>query len=54
MGSGGTAPPFLNSDLDGGEWSVSRPCHLVLGESAAETYWMGGRVGLRTGLDATK
>jgi hypothetical protein len=23
MGSGGTAPPFLNSILDGGEWSVS-------------------------------
>jgi hypothetical protein len=25
-GSGGIAPPFLTSALDGGEWLASRPC----------------------------
>jgi hypothetical protein len=28
-GSGGTAPHFLNSALDGGEWLASRPCRLI-------------------------
>jgi hypothetical protein len=27
-GSGDTAPPFLPSALDGGEWSVTRPCRF--------------------------
>jgi hypothetical protein len=43
-GSGGIAPPFLTSALDGGEWSASR-----LG-----THCIGGWVGPRAGLDAVK
>jgi hypothetical protein len=31
-GSGGIAPPFLTSALDGGEWSASRPCRFTPGE----------------------
>jgi hypothetical protein len=30
--SGGVAPPFLTSPLDGGEWSASRPGHFNLGK----------------------
>jgi hypothetical protein len=33
--SGGIAPPFLTSVLDGGEWSVSRPSRFTLGEKAS-------------------
>jgi hypothetical protein len=28
-GSGGIAPPFLTSALDGGGWSASRPCRFT-------------------------
>jgi hypothetical protein len=31
-GIGGTAPPFLTSVLNWGEWLVSRPCHLISGK----------------------
>jgi hypothetical protein len=33
-GSGGIAPPFLTSTLDGDEWSASRPCRFTLRERA--------------------
>jgi hypothetical protein len=45
-GSGGIAPPFLTSALDGGEWSASRPCRFTPG-----THWIGGWVSPRIGLD---
>jgi hypothetical protein len=32
-GTGGIAPPFLTSALDGGDWSASRPCCFNPGES---------------------
>jgi hypothetical protein len=41
MGSGGIAPPFLTSALDGGEWSASRPGRFTSGEIAADTHWVG-------------
>jgi hypothetical protein len=37
---------FLSSELVGGEWSASRPGRFTPG-----TYWIGGWVGPRTGLD---
>jgi len=33
-GSGGTAQAFLNSALDGGEWSASHPNHFTPRERA--------------------
>jgi hypothetical protein len=48
-GSGGIAPPFLTSALDGGELSSPCPGHFTFG-----THWRGGWVGPRTGLDAVE
>jgi hypothetical protein len=48
-GDGGIAPSFLNSTLDGGEWSASRPCRFTPG-----THWIGGLVVPRFGLDAVE
>jgi hypothetical protein len=47
MRSGGTAPTFLTSALDGVEWlaSLSRP--LYSWERSSGTHWVGGWVGLR-------
>jgi hypothetical protein len=45
-GSGGIAPPFLTSALDGGEWSASRPYRFTPGERAPGTHWIGGWLGL--------
>jgi hypothetical protein len=53
-GSGGIAPPFLNSALYGGEWPVSRPGRFDSGERANDTHWIGGWVSPRAGLDATE
>jgi hypothetical protein len=50
-GSGGTAPFFLTSALDGGECSASRPCRFTPGERARGIHWIGGWVGPRAGLD---
>jgi hypothetical protein len=50
-GSGGTVPTFLTSALDGGEWSVSRPCRFTPGERAHDSHWIGGWVGPRVGLN---
>jgi hypothetical protein len=41
----------LTSALVGGEWSVSRLCRFTTGERAPGTYWIGGWVGPRNGLD---
>jgi hypothetical protein len=51
-GSGGVAPPFLTSALDGGEWSASRHGHFTPGERAPNTHCIGGWMGTRAGLDA--
>jgi hypothetical protein len=51
-GSGGIAPPFLTSALDGGEWSPSRRGRFTLGERVPGTHWIGGWVGQRAGLAA--
>jgi hypothetical protein len=50
--SGGIAPPFLTSALDGGKWSASRPRLCIFGETALGTHWTGDWVGLRARLDA--
>jgi hypothetical protein len=42
---------FLTSALVGGEWSASHSDRFTPGERAAGTHWIGGWVGLRTGLD---
>jgi hypothetical protein len=46
-GSGGMAPTFMTSALDGGQWSASRPGLFILGERAPVTHWFGGRLGPR-------
>jgi hypothetical protein len=53
-GSGGIAPPFLTPAIDWGEWSASRPCRFTPTERAPGTHWIGGWVGHRIGLDASK
>jgi hypothetical protein len=54
MGSGGIAPPFLISALDGGEWSDSSPGRFTPGKRASGTQLIGGWVGPRAGPDAVK
>jgi hypothetical protein len=54
MGSGGIAPLFLTSTLDGVEWLASRPCRFAAGERAPETHWVRGWVVPRTGLDTVE
>jgi hypothetical protein len=51
MGRGGTAPPFLTSALDGGEWSASRP-DLFIPDKSPRTNWIRGWVDPRADLDA--
>jgi hypothetical protein len=43
---------FLTSALDGGVWLASCPNRFTLGRRSPGAYWIGGCVGLRTGLDA--
>jgi hypothetical protein len=43
---------FLNSELDGGEWSASRPGRFTPGVRAPSTHYIGNMVGPRVGLDA--
>jgi hypothetical protein len=43
---------LLNSALDGGEWSASRPGRVTAGETAHCTHCMGGCVDHRAGLNA--
>jgi hypothetical protein len=49
--SGGIAPPFLTSALDGSECSASHPGRFTTKERAPGTHWIGGWVGLRAVLD---
>jgi hypothetical protein len=49
-GSGGVAP-FRTSALGGGEWSFSRPGHLITGERTIGAHWRGGWLVPRGGLD---
>jgi hypothetical protein len=44
----------LTSALDEDEWSASRPGRFTPRERAPGTYWLGGWVGPRAGLDAVK
>jgi hypothetical protein len=50
-GSGGIAPLFLTSALDGGEWSASCPGRFTRREIAPSIHWIGGWVGSGVGLD---
>jgi hypothetical protein len=43
--SGGKAPPFLTSALDGGEWSASGPGHFTPGETPQVPTGLDRRVG---------
>jgi hypothetical protein len=51
-GSGGIAPQFLTSVLDGVEWSPSSPSSFTPRKRALCMHWIGGRVDVRCGLDA--
>jgi hypothetical protein len=51
--SGGSAPPFMASELDTVEWSASRLSRFTLGERANCTHYMGNWVGPRAGLYAS-
>jgi hypothetical protein len=44
-GSGGIAPPFLISALDGREWPASRPGRIASGETAPGTHPLNRRLG---------
>jgi hypothetical protein len=50
-GSGGIAPRFLWPSHNM-KWSASRPARFTPRERAPSTHWVGGWVGLRSGLDA--
>jgi hypothetical protein len=51
LGSGGTAPLFLTSELYGGDWSNSRLDRFTPEEITPSTHWIGGWLGLRGSLD---
>jgi hypothetical protein len=45
---------LLTSALFGGQWSATRPGRFTPGKKVHGTYWIGGWVGPRTGLDMKK
>jgi hypothetical protein len=45
---------FLTSALAVGEWSASRSGRFTPGERGPRTYWIGGLVDPRAGLDIWK
>jgi hypothetical protein len=49
-----TAPSFLTSALDGGEWSASCPGRFTREERDPGTHWIGGWVGLSAGMDVVE
>jgi hypothetical protein len=53
-GSGGIAPPFLKSALDGRECSASSSGRLTPGERASGIHCIADWVDLRTGLNAVE
>jgi hypothetical protein len=42
----------MTSALDGGKWEDSHSVRFTHGDKAPSTYWIGGWVGPRAGLDA--
>jgi ribosome modulation factor len=50
-GVDGSIHIFLTSALIGGKWSASRLCPFTPEKRAPGTYWIGGWVDPRTGLD---
>jgi hypothetical protein len=50
--SGGIAPQFLTSTLDGGEWSASLSGRFTPGDRDPGTYCIGGWMGPRSSLNA--
>jgi hypothetical protein len=42
---------FLTSSLHGGVWSASSDSRYTLGERVPGTYWIGGKVGPKAGLE---
>jgi hypothetical protein len=50
-GSGGVAPSFFTSALDGVEWPVSRLDRFTPGERAPSTHWIEDWLGPRTDLN---
>jgi len=48
-GNGGIAPHVLNTALDVGEWSSSRPSRFSPGERGPDTHRIGSWVGPRAG-----
>jgi hypothetical protein len=53
-GSGGIAPPFLTSVLNGGEWSAARPSRFIPREVAPVIQRIGDWVGSRAFLEAVE
>jgi hypothetical protein len=53
-GSGGTAPPFLSSALDGDEWSTLHSSSFSPAEGSSGAHSVRGCVGPRYGLDAVE
>jgi hypothetical protein len=49
--TGGIAPPFLTSALDGDEWSAYALAALLLGMGPPCTHWIGGWEGPTVSLD---
>jgi hypothetical protein len=43
--SGGIAPPFLTTALDGGNWSASITGRFAPGERAPDAHWIGEGIG---------
>jgi hypothetical protein len=48
-GSGGIAPSFLTSALDGGQWSASHPGRFTPGEGAPAIHCVGDWMGPEPG-----
>jgi hypothetical protein len=46
------APPFLTPELDGGEWSATRPCRFRPGEMVPVTLCIRGCLSPSTGMDS--
>jgi hypothetical protein len=54
MGVWSIISPFLTSALDGGEWSASCSGCFTSREIDPDTYWIGGWLDPRAGLEAVE
>jgi hypothetical protein len=54
MGEWRNSSNIVISALDRGEWSASRPGRFTPGERVPDTYWIGGWMFPRAGLDAVE